>query len=54
VDEVDWAAVEAMSKTKIPAAMTYEQAWGSPRLAGGTVKGRFSFKTVPVSANPPG
>jgi hypothetical protein len=48
------AAVEAMAETKIPAAKTYKLAWISPRRAGGTVKVRFSFKTVPVSANPPG
>jgi hypothetical protein len=46
--------VEEKVKTKIPAAMTYELAWASPRRAGGTVKVRFSFKTDPASANPPG
>jgi hypothetical protein len=46
--------VVEMVKTKIPAAMTYELAWASPRRAGGTEKVRFSFKTAPVSANPPG
>jgi hypothetical protein len=42
------------AKTKIPAAETYELAWGSLRRAGGTEKVWFSFKTAPVSANPPG
>jgi hypothetical protein len=51
---VDWAAVEAMARKKIPAALTYELAWGSPRRAGGTEKVRFSFKTAPVSTDPPG
>jgi hypothetical protein len=46
--------VEAMAKTKIPAAKTYELAWVSPRRAGGTAKVRFSFNTDPVSANPSG
>jgi hypothetical protein len=46
--------VVEMAKTKIPAAMTYKLAWASPRRAGGTEKVRFSFKTAPVSANPPG
>jgi hypothetical protein len=49
-----WAAVEEMAKKKIPAAITYELAWVSPRRAGGTIKGQFSFKTAPVSTNPPG
>jgi hypothetical protein len=43
-----------MAKKKIPVAKTYELAWVSPRRADGTVKVSFSFKTVPVSANPPG
>jgi hypothetical protein len=51
---VDWKWVEEKAKTKIPAAMTYELAWASPRRAGGTVKVRFSFKTAPVSAHSPG
>jgi hypothetical protein len=51
---VDWAWVVEMAKTKIPAAKTYELAWASPRRAGGTVKVRFSFKTDPDPANPPG
>jgi hypothetical protein len=46
--------VEEMSKRDIPAAKTYRLAWVSPRRAGGMVKVRFSFKTAPVSANPPG
>jgi hypothetical protein len=48
------AWVVEMSKTKIPAAKTYELAWVSPRRAGGTVKVRFSFKTARAPANPPG
>jgi hypothetical protein len=48
------AAVEAMAKTKIPAAKTYKPTWVSPRRTGGTVKVRFSFKTPLVSTNPPG
>jgi hypothetical protein len=51
---VDWAAVEKMAKTPVSAAMTYELAWGSPRLAGKAVKMRFSFKTAPFPAAPPG
>jgi hypothetical protein len=43
-----------MSRKKIPAAKTYELVWVSPRRAGGTVKVCFSFKTAPISANPPG
>jgi hypothetical protein len=46
--------VEKMAKTDIQAAKTYELAWVSPRRADGTGKVRFSFKTDPVSANPPG
>jgi hypothetical protein len=45
--------VEEKAKKKIPAAKTYELARVSPRRAGGMVKVRFSFKTAPVSANPP-
>jgi hypothetical protein len=48
------AWVVEMAKKKIPVAKTYELAWVSPRRAGGRVKVRFSFKTAPVSANPPG
>jgi hypothetical protein len=51
---VDWAAVEKMAETPIPVAMTYALSWGSPRWAGGTVKARFSFKTAPFPAAPPG
>jgi hypothetical protein len=51
---VDWSWVEEMAKTKIPAAKTYELAWVSPHRADRTVKVCFSFKTAPVSANPPG
>jgi hypothetical protein len=51
---VDWSWVVEMARKKIPAAKTYKLAWVSPRRAGGTVKVRFSFKTDPVSANPPG
>jgi hypothetical protein len=51
---VDWAAVEAMAETPILKAMTYELAWDSPRWAGGAVKARFSFKTAPFPAAPPG
>jgi hypothetical protein len=51
---VDWAAVEKMAETPVQKAMTYELAWGSPRWAGGTAKMRFSFKTTPFPAAPPG
>jgi hypothetical protein len=53
-EEVDWAAVEKMAKTPVSVAMTYEVAWDSPRWAGGAVKARFSFKTAPSPAAPPG
>jgi hypothetical protein len=51
---IDGAWVEEKAKTKIPAAKTYKLSWGCPRRAGGTVKVSLSFKTAPVSANPPG
>jgi hypothetical protein len=51
---VDWAAVEKMAETPIPTAMTYALLWDSPRLAGKAVKARFSFKTAPFPAAPPG
>jgi hypothetical protein len=51
---VDWGWVEEMAKRDIPAAITYKLAWGSPRQAGGTAKMRFSFKTAPTPAAPPG
>jgi hypothetical protein len=51
---VDWAAVEKMAETPVQKAMTYELAWDSPRWAGGTAKMRFSFKTAPFPAAPPG
>jgi hypothetical protein len=54
VGEVDWAAVEKMSKKQISAVIAYELAWGSPQWAGGMVKMRFSFKTAPFPAAPPG
>jgi hypothetical protein len=45
--------VEETAKREISAAKTYKLSWGCPRWVDGTVKVRFSFKTVPVSANPP-
>jgi DNA-binding transcriptional regulator of glucitol operon len=50
---LDGAWVEAMAETEIPAVMTYKQALVSHRRAGGTVKARFSFKTVPDPVSPP-
>jgi hypothetical protein len=46
--------VKEMARKEIPAAKTYKLSWGCPRLAGGTVKVQFSFKTAPDPASPLG
>jgi hypothetical protein len=52
--EADWGWVKAITRKEIAGFIPYKLSWASPRRVGGTVKGRFSFKTPPVSANPPG
>jgi hypothetical protein len=51
--EVDWEMVEAKAKTKIPADMTYELSWDSPRREGISLKLSTSRKNQPKSAAPP-
>jgi hypothetical protein len=49
--EVDWKMVEA--KAKIPAGMTYELSWDSPREEEIRLKMSSSRKKPPNSAVPP-
>jgi hypothetical protein len=51
--EADWEIVEAKAKTKIPAGMTYELSWDSPREAEIRLKMSTSRKKPPKSAVPP-
>jgi hypothetical protein len=52
--EVDWKMVEKKAKEEIPAGITYELSWDSPRRARMREKLRFSFKTAPSTASPSG
>jgi hypothetical protein len=48
--EVDWEMVEAKAKTEIPAGMTYELSWDSPRDEGIRLKMNSSRKKPSQSA----
>jgi hypothetical protein len=52
--EVDWEMVEAKAKTKIPAGITYERSWDSPREAEIRLKMSSSRKKPSKSAAPIG
>jgi hypothetical protein len=51
--EVDWEMVEVKAKTEIPAGITYELSWDSPRKVEIRLKMSFSRKNPPKSVAPP-
>jgi hypothetical protein len=51
--EVDWEMVKAKAKTKIPADVTYELSWDSPRDEEIRLKLSTSRKNPPKPAAPP-
>jgi hypothetical protein len=51
--EVDWGMVEAKAKTEIPADVTYELSWDSPRQPEIRLKMSTSRKKPPKPAAPP-
>jgi electron transfer flavoprotein alpha/beta subunit len=51
--EVDWEMVEEKAKTEIPAGITYELSWDSPRYEEIRLKMSASRKNPPKSATPP-
>jgi hypothetical protein len=51
--EVDWEMVKEKAKTEIPAGMTYELSWDSPRDEEIRLKLSASRKKRPKSAAPP-
>jgi hypothetical protein len=51
---VDWAAVDAEADKEIPADMTYELSWDSPRDEEVRLKLSASRKNPPNSASPSG
>jgi hypothetical protein len=52
--KVDWAVINAKAETKIPAAITYELIWDSPRPAGMGSETCFSPQFTFSSEPPPG
>jgi hypothetical protein len=52
-EEVDWGMVEAKAKTEIPADVTYELSWDSPRRAEIRLNLSTSRKNPPKPAAPP-
>jgi hypothetical protein len=51
--EVDWEMVKEKAKTEIPAGITYELSWDSPRDEEIRLKMSTSRKKPPDSAAPP-
>jgi hypothetical protein len=52
--EVDWEMVKGKAKTEIPAGVTYELSWDSPRDEEITLKMSSSRKNPPKPAAPTG